>query len=327
MNILRIFDPTHIQEYYGKLKTSLYGDFIPEQPNLDFFKCLYLVLENESVVCALVLYNNPSLKLQGKPAACFGNFEAQNRPEAVTFLFDELLKDLRENTFLIGPMNGSTWDTYRFNDFENTLPFLLEQVHPVYYNELLLKAGFNILARYQSRIDYEIPCNKPEVLELEAKFGQQGVVFRSIDLENYSGELKKLFPFISKAFETNFLYTPISSEHFNEKYLLAKSIIREEYVRLAENATGEIIGFVFCYPNLLETKEKQLVVKTIARNPDPEWRGLGHVLVNQVFSQAKKEGFDAVIHAYMIDQGTSTGISNNYLGKEYKSYKLYFKEL
>ncbi|MCE3295788.1 MAG: hypothetical protein K0R65_1502 [Crocinitomicaceae bacterium] len=329
MEIQRITDLTLLREAYRDLKTRLYGKFVPEQFNADFFECGYVVSEDNNVLSALALYNNPKLKLKGKHAYCFGHFEAENNPEAIFLLFGELLKDLEQkrDSYLIGPMNGSTWDTYRLNDFENTQPFLLEQVHPFYYNELLELADFDVLVRYQSRIDYEIPCNKPETLELEKRFGENGVIFRKIDLENYDKELEKLFPFISKAFETNFLYTPISSAHFTEKYLQAKQIIQPDYVRIAENANGETIGFVFCYPNLLETKEKQLVVKTIARNPDPEWKGLGNVLVNQVFSLIKQQGFQSVIHAYMIDQGTSTGISNAYLGQDYKSYKLYFKEL
>ncbi len=329
MEIQRINTTEQIQEHFGELKAALYGSFAPEQVNEDFFECLYAVIENGRTLCIAILYHNPELELQGKTAWCFGNFEAENNPEASALLFSEMEKDLlaKNASCLIGPMNGSSWDNYRLNNFENTQPFLLEQVHPFYYNELLQHAGFEPLARYQSRIDREIPCNKPETLELEGKFLQQGVVFREIDLENYEAELDKLFPFITKAFENNFLYTPISKEHFKLKYLLAKAVIRVEYVRIAENASGEIIGFVFCYPNLLENKEKQLVVKTIARNPAPEWRGLGNVLVNQVFSRIKAENYAAVIHAYMIDAGTSTGISNAYLGKEHKSYTLYFREL
>ena len=330
MELIRTSDIAQALIHLNELRSRIYRQSGPDpQVNGDFFEKAYFIVENGAPLCGLVLYNNPWLCLEGKHAFCFGNFEAKNEPRAVRELFHAVLADIgtRSSYYLIGPMNGSTWDNYRFNDFENNSPFLLEQVHPYYYNKLVQSAGFEILAGYQSRIDREMPCDSRETRVQEEKFREMGVRFRPINLENYGQELEKLFPFICKSFENNFLYTPISSTHFREKYLQAKEIIRERFVRIAENAEGEIIAFAFCYPNLLEGQEKQLVIKTIARNPDPKWKGLGNVLVNQVISQAKKDGFQAIIHAYMIDQGTSTGISDAYLGKAWKSYKLYFKKL
>jgi hypothetical protein len=69
------------------------------------------------------------------------------------------------------------------------------------------------------------------------------------------------------------------------------------------------------------------VVKTIARSIDKQWSGLGHVMADKVLSCAKERGYAAVIHAFMIQEGTSTGISRNFQGENYKSYTLYQRTL
>ncbi|PIY11666.1 MAG: hypothetical protein COZ18_03435 [Flexibacter sp. CG_4_10_14_3_um_filter_32_15] len=110
----------------------------------------------------------------------------------------------------------------------------------------------------------------------------ESIIIRKIDLDNFEKELENLFPFVSSLFEQNFLYTPISLESFKEKYLPIKPLINADYVLIAEhekNNKTEIVGFIFCYPNLYSSiysqDEKQLICKTIGRNQDDFYKGLG----------------------------------------------------
>lgn len=296
--------------------------------NSSYFEAGYFIKNETQVLAAFVLYNNPELIYENEQAHCFGNFEALDHPKAVQQLISFVFDDIQalEKTYLIGPMNGSTWDQYRFNIGENSKPFLSEFTHPSYYNNLFKDSDFQTIASYQSKVDYEIPTNQEHVLKLKTKFLEMGVILRSLDLQNYDLELKKLHPFVTKAFQSNFLYTPISWEDFHQKYSEVKALIQNEYVLLAE-FENEIIGFIFAFPNLLNPTEKQLVIKTIARSEDKKWQGLGHVIGNEVIHKAKENGFQAMIHAFMYDEGTSQGISNNYLGKAYKAYELLARKI
>lgn len=289
----------------------------------------WVVTRNDIPVARLAVYNNPHLLFKGQQAGCIGNYECENDSETAHLILQKALERLKELNLsvAIGPMNGSTWDNYRFSTHHNAAPFLLEPYHHLYYNDQFRENGFNVISEYTSSFDTSLPHDLPELIERERHFSAMGVTIRSINLAQFERELEALYPFVTAAFQTNFLYTPVDWELFRDKYMEAVKIINPNYVLIAEDKEKQPIGFVFAYQNLYCTTEKQLVIKTIARSYDKQWSGLGHVIANQVISNAKKDGFTALIHAFMIQEATSTAISRNFSGEVYKNYALYGREL
>jgi len=293
--------------------------------NLEFLVVCLVVLEREVPIARVAVYYNPNLRYKNDVTACLGNYECIDDSKAATLLLTTALMKIRQINlpYVIGPMNGSTWDNYRFssnNDYPN---FLLEPYHHTFYNDQFKEIGFEEIALYSSRMDKEMNFNDPAILQREKELSDAGVRIRPIDLTDFERELKRLYPFVKNAFQSNFLYSPIEWESFSIKYLEAKSIIDPAYVLIAEDDKQNLIGFLFAYQNRYNQTEKELVVKTIARSNDKQWTSLGHVMGNQVVETAKKNGFTAVIQAFMIQEGTSTAISHNFNGTDYKSYTLY----
>ncbi|HRI00575.1 MAG TPA: hypothetical protein PK006_05945 [Saprospiraceae bacterium] len=296
-----------------------------ENINMDFLDACYVLVCDNEPKARLAVYKNPYLNYKEKKSACLGNYECVDNTEISKTILDFVVDQVKKtgNEFLIGPMNGSTWDNYRFS-LQNEYPnFLLEPYHPIYYNDHFLNAGFKSIANYRSSIDHEMPCDLEAVIKLEDKFGETGVKIRNIQIDDFDNELKKLYPFISTAFKNNFLYTPISWTSFSNKYKEATQSINPEYFLIAEDSLGNIISFIFCYDDLYNSSEKSLVVKTLARDPSRQWSGLGHVLANKIIRLIKSKNYQSVVHAFMIEHGTSTGASANFLGKVYKNYTLY----
>ncbi|MES2555016.1 MAG: hypothetical protein V4604_02645 [Bacteroidota bacterium] len=297
--------------------------------NQSFLVECWVVMRNDIPVARLTIYTNPQLTFQEQTAGCIGNYECENDSETAQLILQKAFERLKELGFsyVIGPMNGSTWDNYRFSTHHNAAPFLLEPHHHLYYNDQFRENGFGAIADYTSSFDTSLPHNLPELLERDHHFSEMGVVIRSIDLTKFEQELENLYPFVTAAFQTNFLYTPIDWESFRDKYREALKIIDPDFVLIAEDAQKQPIGFVFAYQNFYCTTEKQLVIKTIARSYDKQWAGLGHVIANQVIGNAHRNGFSALIHAFMIREATSTGISRNFSGEVYKNYALYGRSL
>ena len=297
--------------------------------NLSFLVECWVAVRNDIPVARLAVYHNPHLFLEGRQAGCIGNYECENDSETARLILQKALERLKalNLSVVIGPMNGSTWDNYRFSTHHNAAPFLLEPYHHLYYNDQFHENGFEVISEYTSSFDTSLPHNLPELIAREQHFSALGVTIRSIDLTQFEQELECLYPFVTKAFQTNFLYTPVEWKQFRDKYKEAVKIINPNYVLIAEDKEKQPIGFVFAYQNLYCTTEKQLVIKTIARSYDKQWSGLGHVIANQVISNAKKDGFTALIHAFMIQEATSTAISRNFSGEVYKNYALYGREL
>ena len=300
-----------------------------ESINMEFLVACYVLTLNGEVKARAALYNNPHLVYDKKRSFCIGNYESVNDLKVSEKLMNFIVSEARKSgaDFLIGPMNGSTWDNYRFSVHHQHANFLLEPYHHLYYNEHFFSSGFKTISNYTSSIDKDLHHDHPNVLKLDINFLQAGLTIRNIDMSNYERELKKLYPFISSAFKNNFLYTPISWEAFYKKYMEAAKIINPEYVLIAEDVQRNIKGFIFCYDDLLSKNEKKIVIKTIAREKSKELSGLGHAMANRILQLVKNRNYQSIIHAFMIEQGTSTGVSENFFGTIYKNYALYGKEI
>lgn len=299
-----------------------------DKPGADFLTACYVAVQNGAAKARVALYSNPALHYNGIPAFAIGNYECVNDHGIAADLLAHVAKEINQpGQFLIGPMNGSTWENYRFSLDHDSPPFFMEPYHHLYYNDHFRAAGFKPIARYSSFIDTGFFCDYPEVIRREAELTAAGMRIREMNMNDFENELRRLYAFITTAFEDNFLYTPVSWKTFSSKYREASVIIRPEYVLLAEDGDNDLIGFIFCYDDLFNTSEKNLVIKTLARHPSERWKGLGQILGNRVIRLARERGYASQIHAFMINDGTSTFASQRFSGHNYKNYTLYGKTL
>jgi L-amino acid N-acyltransferase YncA len=295
----------------------------------DFLQGQYLVMNSGMAVARFAIYNNPWLNYKNLFSVSIGQYECIEDETVSTFALNEATNIARalKASFVIGPMNGSTWDTYRFTDAFDQPLFLQEQEHPLYYHAQFSRAGFEVIAKYNSSIDRSFTRNQHHVLLREEELTQEGLRIREIDIHRYEEELTRLHPFILEAFQRNFLYTPIALPLFLKKYLEVKPMVNAKHVLIAEDAAENIVGFIFCYDDLYNTTEKSLVIKTIARKMDAQWKGLGHILANRIIDTAAAENYQSLIHAFIIENGTSAEASRNFAGEVFKHYSLYAKPL
>ncbi len=287
----------------------------------------YVLLENTMPVARCCLYHNPALNYQDRKACCIGNFESINDVNSSNELFRLVAADAKADgaEYIIGPMNGSTWDTYRLGKTQGPANFFLEPYYPAYYPELFLAAGFEPIAHYLSNIDTEKDLHEERIIAQEKRFVEHGISFRNIDLARYEDELEKLHAFCMDSFRNNFLFTPLSKEAFIEKYIKVKAYIDPQYVILAEDTQQNIVGFIFCLENVYDTERKGMIVKTLAKHPSVRYGGMGNVLGSKFKRRAMENGYQYIIHAFMIESNASRSLSQHFSGSVLKEYDLYGK--
>mgnify|MGYP000887766328 CR=1 FL=1 len=300
-----------------------------QKVNSSFLFNAYVAFKNNTAVARCILFNNPYLKYESKRAFCFGYFEALNEPVCVNQMLSEVEKDATSAgaSWLIGPMNGSTWDDYRLDAESEHPSFFLESRYPAYYHTLLQKAGFSSIARYVSHRDSDGNVHEERIARTEALFNGAGVTFRNIDLEHYEDELIKLHHFCMSAFRNNFLFTPVSLRDFVEKYMKIKPAIDPRFVILAENRNREMVGVIFCLHNFNDKQEKGLIIKTIAKHPSFRYGGMGPLLGTLIKKKALECGYCYLLHAFMIDFNASRSLSEHFAGRPIREYYLYAKNL
>lgn len=302
---------------------------VPEIINSEYVEACFVLLISGKVQARAALYNNAHLFYQQKKAYCIGNYESVNDKDVAAALLVHIFHKAKKRgaRFLIGPMNGSTWDSYRFSVHHNYPNFFLEPYHHLYYNNHFSDSGFNIIARYFSSIETDFTCNNPAVVERENELKQAGITFRNINLQEYEKELEKIYYFNAVAFRSNFLYTPIKKDEFIKKYGETKGLIDPQFVILAEDAEGNLVGYFFCINDFYNKKEKSLIVKTVARHPDKKWSGTGHVMANMICQRAFQKQYTSIIHSFMHEEGTSVTMSKNFSATIFKNYVLFGKDL
>ena len=285
----------------------------------------YVLLKDNDPVGRFAFYENPELKYDGEVAACIGSYECENNETSGKILI-EYAKDLTKTkgyTWLIGPMEGSTWHNYRFSVHNDQRNFFMEPYHHIYYNDHFKQSGFNVIADYFSNRDTTLNYDQDKLTKFEQYYLDQGAVFRHLEMSDLTTDLSKIAQFSLDGFSNNFLFTPISVEAFVTKYLQLKHYFNPELVWIVENAEGEMQAFIFAIKDHMDLSGKTVIIKSMVRKKTSPFRGIGSYLAGKIIELAKQQGYEAVIHALMIRDNASMAISDNYAGEAYKSYALY----
>ncbi len=269
--------------------------------------------------------------LPGERAGIVGGFRATSETAARAVLA-RAAAALRAQgcTCAIGPMDGSTWRSYRFVTEPGTAPpFLLEPAHPPEWPRWWEAAGFAPLARYYSTLTPDLVARDQRTERAGARLRAAGVTIRTVDLARFDAELAAVHAVALAAFADNFLYTPLPPAEFVAQYQAARAHLRREFLLLAEQA-GRPVGFVFALPDLLQAQRGEpvstVIVKTLAVRPGREYAGLGAVLLAEVHAAARRLGFRQAIHAMMHARNVSRNLSARY-ARTIRGYALYARAL
>lgn len=294
-------------------------------PSLKFLEGCYILLRNKIPVGRFAFYENPDLKYNREQTACIGSYECVSELDVSEKLLSKAKEIANSKGYksIVGPMEGSTWNNYRFSTNNEAPNFFMEPYHPIYYNDQFKSFGFESIAQYISNIDDEIDVDSLKIEQFENRFTENGAVFRTLDLNDFENELYKIGAFSIASFEDNFLYTPIDSAMFVEKYRPLKTYFDPQLIWIVEDENKEIQAIIFAIKDYLDSTNETFIIKSIARKKDSKFKGIGTYLALKVLQIGKEMGYKKVIHALMIKENISVNISSKFKGKSYKGYALY----
>lgn len=272
-------------------------------------------------------------ELQGAPGrtGLIGHYESTDPGAAAVLLRDAVVR-LRGAGVdrILGPLNGSTWGRYRLalppeprEDVEP--PFLSEPTNPADYPADFQAAGFRVAATYESALVDDLSQPDPRRDELAERARARGATIRPLDLDRFDAELMAIHALSVAAFADNLFYSPIGFAEFQARYTPLRPLLDRELVRMAEDAEGRLLGFVFAFPDLLTMRDgrpTRVVLKTLATAPAARGLGLGTLLTDEVRRLAHEKGYASVIHALMQADNASVNISRH-SARVFRRYALY----
>lgn len=253
--------------------------------------------------------------LDGARTAALGAFTC-GTPEAGAKAIRAAMALLKAEGFgaVLGPMDGNTWGRHRLViESDGRPPFLFEPANPPHFVAAFEQSGLAIVSRYVSAI------RSADVLDSNSA-PPPGLRLRNFDLTQAEAELARIHALSLDAFAANQFYQPIALEPFLASYRPVLGAIDPELVLLAEDAAGELKGFLFAIPNLAEgPASRTVILKTYAS----QVKGGGAMLANAFHERAKAKGFAEVIHALMHESNLSATHSGRKGGKVFRRYALW----
>lgn len=290
----------------------------------DFF----MIYKGEIATGRAAAIINPGIRFNYLPTALMGYYECVNDQNASKVLMDAVCDHLKKKGFqyVIGPMNGSTWQSYRVTETDTDIPFFLDNYNKEYYAQQFFDSGFKEIARFHSaRVENGVSySNRLETFS--AYFEDKGLVIRNFNPDRFSSELKAIYDVSLESFKGNFLYTDISFDLFEQMYSQMRDYINPQYVLICENQEGRPLGFLFAIHNILERRKKSLIIKTAAVLPLRECKGVGAFMVEKIHKHAFDNGYDEIIHALMHEKNVSMNVSLKN-ARVFRNYLLFGKEI
>jgi len=292
--------------------------------------------ENNNIGGSLYLWHNRP-DYNGRKTSYIGNvniYEKYRKDEEQLFnkVFEELKKEGIET--IIGPLNGTTWNTYRYvTEKGSRKQFLLEPWNEDYSVSLFEKLDFKHLAGYISTVmegmNSDGRKNLNKKIEKLKKFDYyEDIRVESAENKDLLTVLNKVYDLTVEAFKNNFLYSELEREIFLKMYLSYEDKIIKKFFKMLY-LRDELIGYVFGIPDYTELGYKgkidTIILKTIAVSPEYNGKGMGYILINSLIEEAEKEGYENVIYALMHESNVSKNIGL-LLGNMLRRYTLFIKE-
>jgi hypothetical protein len=284
---------------------------------LHYLLTCIIVYKEKKPVARLALYNNPYLKYNDREILLAGAFDSINDTGVVQYLFKvaDSVALQHQKKFIVGPMNGSTWEDYRLPLAFDHSWFFTETACPAFYPDLWRHAGFEIFHRYYSS-SADITIEQKPVLPA-------GI--RNLQLSKFEEELSGLHDLCLAAFAQNIFFSPIEKETFIAKYRQVERLIDEELVLIAENKNGNAEAFVLCLPDILDASRSTLIFKTLVKHPSGTNKGLITVMLEELVFRASQKGYTKMIHAFMHEENRSNKLSRLFGGEVFREYVLFIK--
>jgi GNAT superfamily N-acetyltransferase len=300
----------------------------PEEPIAPGTECLMSRAAGR-VVARCTLHTADDLAGAAGRSGMVGHYEAlDNAAGAALLSHASALLIGRGAARVLGPMNGNTWMRYRLalprtedeRRFEPDL-FPGEPRNPPEYPDHFEAAGFEVAARYESRIDVDLAADPADVEAVAEGCRSRGIRVRSIDLGRYDEELGMLHALSLEAFRENIYYSPIEAAEFHRMYAPLRERLVADLVLVAEDADGRPCGFQLTYPD--PASPTRVIVKTVAVSPAERGIGLGHHMLDVLRRRARALGCRSVIHALMFVGNRSMRMSARQRSEVFRRYALY----
>jgi hypothetical protein len=222
-----------------------------------------------------------------------------------------------------GPVDGDTWHRYRLvTASDDTPPFALEPYSAPGAVAPWERAGFAPLETYASFRDDALGERDPRAPMLAARLREAGVTVRTLELARFDDELTQIHTLALRGFANAPLFAPIALGAFAALYRPVAPLLDPRLCPVAE-CDGRIVGVLFALRD--PRAPGTVVLKTVVRDTDRRFAGLGFVLTDAARAAAHTLGATRAISALQHDGSVARSLATRAI--PFRRYAVFGKEL
>ena len=278
-------------------------------------------IEYEDCSCYLIVNNNIE-----EYNCMFGFVKLTENFENVKQLFNKVEKRAKELGFknIIGPVNYTTWMSYRWaiNNFD--VKYYPDCNNAEYYVKYIRKLGYKELYTYRSA---HIDMNNKLYFMGDAVYKlklAEGYEFKFFKGEEGYKIVKDIYDISIDAFKGSYLYSDIPFEYFNEIYLEWTKKI-EDIVMYVAYKEGKPIGYIMGYINPYNKNE--IIAKTSAVLKEYQQHKVYVALLFLGCKYAKEIGYKDMVYHFQCEQKNTFQRFDDNIESDEKKYAVFVKEL
>lgn len=329
-----------------------------KNPFFKHSKMELFMIENNGKITGRIaaIINENHNKTHNDKVGFFGFFECENNQETANILFDEASKYLKSNgmTEVRGPVNPSMNDeSGLLIDGFDSPPVVLMTYNPKYYIDLIEGYGLSKIKDLYAYhlINEEYVSEKLERMQSIVR-KRNSLTIRSMNFSNkkqFKQDVETLKYIYNNAWEPNWGFVKMTDEEFDFLANDLKTIADPDYALIAE-INGKPAGFALALPDInqclihnkngsllpgiwhLLTKKKKInLLRIIVLGILPQYQrtGADAVLYWELGTRGKPKGIEYGEASWILEDNEmmNKGLTTTMLGKVYKTYRIYQKEI
>jgi hypothetical protein len=197
----------------------------------------------------------------------------------------EQFAKLKKMNKIVGPIDGATWNNYRFQyKIEILKPYSGQPKYSRKACDIFLNQAYQISEKYHTVEIKKLELVKKQLSQFE------GIIIDNLTfvqptahiLTNHKDQFQNI---LNQTFKDNHAYSEISSEENIRIFQFVKENISYQYSVLALNSENQIVGFMLNY-----TSGSTLFIKTIGFLPEYRNQGLSvFKMLNYLFQNLNSE--------------------------------------
>ena len=321
------------------------------QPMFRHTSCRLFVAEERSRIRGrIAAFDSNYAVYNGESVGSLGYFESVPDPAISGALIDRAIEFLADRgvKLVYGPMNGSTWYSYRFSTPISKFDrgsYVGEPYNPDYYPGLFANAGFQPIRTYRSALVTKFGPYIEESSEQVDRFFEAGYSVRRYTRR----DIDVISDLANAIFKGNFAFTPCGHNEFRSIHARTLALLPEDHVLIAHGPPGGApVGFIVNMPDygdilrdldgksgalasvrfwIRRREPKRLIVRTLGALPGLRKVAVGRVLLALTYRMASRIGYESIVHAHMDVQSESIRINAGSSDPGFGRYTLYSKSV